>query len=319
MLVRKDADNTVRWREGERLDHLFEQRCDQFTGNGKDQAIVTDDVALTFRELDNRANQAARYLHRPGHRLRRPGRPAVRQDHRHLRGAAGGAEDQCRLCAARRRLPDRAHALHPAGRRRQGHRLAVGLPRRSSTSSRSRRSSSTPPRARSTAKPDARLTDAEKAPPVDQLCYIIYTSGTTGNPKGVVIEHPSICNFVKVAAELYGFRPGDRVYQGMTIAFDFSVEELWVPLIAGATLVPGKPGASLVGDDLADFLLRAQGHGACAACRPCWRRSRRTCRTCASCWSRARPARITSWSAGIGRAAPSSMPTGRPRPPSPRP
>ncbi len=41
----------------------------------------------------------------------------------------------------------------------------------------------------------------------------------------------------------------------MTIAFDFSVEELWVPLIAGATLVPGKPGTSLVGDDLADYLL----------------------------------------------------------------
>ena len=75
---------------------------------------------------------------------------------------------------------------------------------------------------------------------VDQLCYIIYTSGTTGNPKGVAIDHPSICNFVKVAAEVYGVRAGDRVYQGMTIAFDFSVEELWVPLIAGATLVPAS-------------------------------------------------------------------------------
>ena len=60
---------------------------------------------------------------------------------------------------------------------------------------------------------------------------------------------------MKVAAEVYGIREGDRAYQGMTIAFDFSVEELWVPLIAGAALVPGKPGASLVGDDLADFLL----------------------------------------------------------------
>ena len=113
------------------------------------------------------------------------------------------------------------------------------------------------------AKPKTRLTAAEKAPPVDQLAYLIYTSGTTGNPKGVVIEHPSICNFVRVAAELYGFRPGDRVYQGMTIAFDFSVEELWVPLIAGATLVPGKPGASLVGDDLADFLLQRKVTGLC--------------------------------------------------------
>ena len=60
---------------------------------------------------------------------------------------------------------------------------------------------------------------------------------------------------MKVAAEVYGIREGDRVYQGMTIAFDFSVEELWVPLLAGATLVPGKPGTSLVGNDLADFLL----------------------------------------------------------------
>jgi non-ribosomal peptide synthetase component F len=50
-------------------------------------------------------------------------------------------------------------------------------------------------------------------------------------------------------------RPGDRCYQGMTIAFDFSTEELWVPLIAGATLVPGKAGTSLVGSDLHDFLL----------------------------------------------------------------
>jgi non-ribosomal peptide synthetase component F len=41
----------------------------------------------------------------------------------------------------------------------------------------------------------------------------------------------------------------------MTIAFDFSVEEMWVPLMAGATLVPGRPGASLVGNDLADFLI----------------------------------------------------------------
>ena len=32
--------------------------------------------------------------------------------------------------------------------------------------------------------------------------------------------------------------PGDRVYQGMSVAFDFSIEEIWVPLVAGATLVP---------------------------------------------------------------------------------
>ena len=80
------------------------------------------------------------------------------------------------------------------------------------------------------AKSNTPLAHGEVGPAVDQICYIIYTSGTTGTPKGVVIEHPSICNFVRVAAERYGFAPGDRVYQGMTIAFDFSVEEIWVPL-----------------------------------------------------------------------------------------
>ncbi|NNE34710.1 MAG: amino acid adenylation domain-containing protein, partial [Rhodothermales bacterium] len=100
----------------------------------------------------------------------------------------------------------------------------------------------------------SRLEDHEKDKPVDQLCYIIYTSGSTGNPKGVAIEHSSICNFVRVARKVYGITEEDRVYQGMTIAFDFSVEELWIPLASGATLVPGKADSNLVGNDLAAFL-----------------------------------------------------------------
>ncbi|MGH3924695.1 MAG: AMP-binding protein, partial [Pseudonocardiaceae bacterium] len=40
----------------------------------------------------------------------------------------------------------------------------------------------------------------------------------------------------------------------MTIAFDFSVEEIWVPLIAGATLVPKPGGANLLGQELREFL-----------------------------------------------------------------
>jgi non-ribosomal peptide synthetase-like protein len=59
---------------------------------------------------------------------------------------------------------------------------------------------------------------------------------------------------VRIASDLYGYAPGDRVYQGMTIAFDFSVEEIWVPLMAGATLVPGLAGTTLMGDELVDFL-----------------------------------------------------------------
>ena len=63
-LVCKDADNTVRWTKGERLDHLFEQRCDALAraGEADHAAIVTDDETVSFRTLDERAHQAARYL-----------------------------------------------------------------------------------------------------------------------------------------------------------------------------------------------------------------------------------------------------------------
>ncbi|MBU1209941.1 MAG: amino acid adenylation domain-containing protein [Alphaproteobacteria bacterium] len=88
----------------------------------------------------------------------------------------------------------------------------------------------------------------------DPLAYVIYTSGSTGQPKGVPIRQSSICNFLNIASELYGYRICDRVYQGMTLAFDFAIEEIWVPLIAGATLVPAPSQAKLVGNDLQEFL-----------------------------------------------------------------
>jgi non-ribosomal peptide synthetase-like protein len=100
----------------------------------------------------------------------------------------------------------------------------------------------------------------------DDICYILYTSGTTGRPKGVAVRHQSICNFVRVAAHAYGYRPGDLVYQGMTIAFDFSTEEIWVPFAAGATVVPAPGRMTLVGEELADFL-RANAI-TCMACSP---------------------------------------------------
>ena len=70
----------------------------------------------------------------------------------------------------------------------------------------------------------------------------------------MAVNQSSICNFVAVAAEVYGYSPDDRVYQGLTFAFDFSVEEFWVPLVAGATLVASPANVQLVGRALEDFL-----------------------------------------------------------------
>jgi non-ribosomal peptide synthetase component F len=65
------------------------------------------------------------------------------------------------------------------------------------------------------------------------LCYIIYTSGSSGRPKGVAISHDSITNFLRIVTPIYDVQSDDRVYQGMTIAFDFSFEEIWPTWIAG--------------------------------------------------------------------------------------
>jgi non-ribosomal peptide synthetase-like protein len=89
----------------------------------------------------------------------------------------------------------------------------------------------------------------------DAPCYVIYTSGTTGRPKGVLINHSSICNFLTVCAPVYGYEPEDRVYQGMTIAFDFSVEEIWPTFMAGATIVAGPNDHRRLGSGLAHFLI----------------------------------------------------------------
>ncbi|MDN5918485.1 MAG: AMP-binding protein, partial [Pseudonocardia sp.] len=86
------------------------------------------------------------------------------------------------------------------------------------------------------------------------LCYVIYTSGSSGRPKGVAVAHPSICNFVDVITRVYDVREHDRVYQGMTISFDFSIEEIWTTFAAGATLIVGPTDSRRIGAELGEFL-----------------------------------------------------------------
>lgn len=88
----------------------------------------------------------------------------------------------------------------------------------------------------------------------DPAAYIIYTSGSTGRPKGVEVSQSSICNFLEVVPPVYDVRPTDRVYQGMTISFDFSIEEIWPTWAVGATIVAGPTDAGRLGGELADFL-----------------------------------------------------------------
>jgi non-ribosomal peptide synthetase component F len=80
----------------------------------------------------------------------------------------------------------------------------------------------------------------EGVPPAaspDNLIYVIYTSGTTGQPKGVQVQHGSVANYVLGASRQFEVTERDRVLQFASITFDAAVEEIFVCLTRGATLV----------------------------------------------------------------------------------
>ena len=84
--------------------------------------------------------------------------------------------------------------------------------------------------------------------------YLIYTSGTTGTPKGIVITSRNICHYLRAANEVYGIAASDVVFQGASVAFDLSMEEIWIPYLVGAALFVADAEMMGEADRLPDFL-----------------------------------------------------------------
>ncbi|WP_290059537.1 non-ribosomal peptide synthase/polyketide synthase [Amycolatopsis solani] len=89
----------------------------------------------------------------------------------------------------------------------------------------------------------------------DTPAYVIYTSGSTGRPKGVVVTHRGLASFSAAEIEHCRVRTGDRVLAFSSPSFDASILELCLSLPAGAALVV-PPEGPLLGDQLADVLRR---------------------------------------------------------------
>ena len=76
----------------------------------------------------------------------------------------------------------------------------------------------------------------------DSLAYMIYTSGSTGRPKGVPNTHRAIVNRLLWMQDTYKLTASDSVMQKTPFSFDVSVWEFFWPLLAGARLVMARPG-----------------------------------------------------------------------------
>ena len=76
---------------------------------------------------------------------------------------------------------------------------------------------------------------AKRSEPSDPA-YVIYTSGSTGMPKGVVVPHSALVNFLTAMAREPGIRSDDVVLALTTMSFDIHALELWLPLTAGAAI-----------------------------------------------------------------------------------
>lgn len=206
--------------------HLFEERA---AASPSSVAVVFDNVAVTYGELDARANQLANYL---------------------LSATKGAGETigviverSAEMVIALLAVLKAGYAYVPLDPHYPSARLRYVL---------------------SDASVDAVLTNVElpgdaslppipvihlskdlgaiKAAPQSNPCrsrsgsdvaHIIYTSGSTGKPKGVAIEHRSIVNVLTSMREAPGFTAKDAIFAVTTIAFDIAAVEVFLPLICG--------------------------------------------------------------------------------------
>ncbi len=71
----------------------------------------------------------------------------------------------------------------------------------------------------------------------DRLAYIVYTSGSTGQPKGVMVSHRALMNFLFWREDVFALDPTEKLFFKASFSSDFAIPELFWPLFKGASVV----------------------------------------------------------------------------------
>ncbi|WP_203737931.1 non-ribosomal peptide synthetase, partial [Actinoplanes italicus] len=106
---------------------------------------------------------------------------------------------------------------------------------------------------------DPAITEAPRTAPdvvvhPGQAAYIVYTSGSTGRPKGVVVTHHNLSAAIEAQRRDLGMTAGDVALQNLSFGFDVAASEVYTALTAGATLVIAGEQTRRSPDDLAELL-----------------------------------------------------------------
>ncbi|PPS41252.1 non-ribosomal peptide synthetase [Chroococcidiopsis sp. TS-821] len=195
-------------------------------------ALISGDEQLTYRELNHRANQLARYLQKLGVKPESLVCLCVERSISTIVGLlgilkAGGAYLPLDPTYPQQRL-EFILSDAPVSVLLTQESLATKLPKIAATVF------------LDTDWEKIALEDTTNVTPAvvnHNLAYVIYTSGSTGQPKGVMVEHRSLVNYTLAAVREYEICARDRILQFASISFDAAAEEIFPCLTQGATLI----------------------------------------------------------------------------------
>lgn len=192
-------------------------------------AVVFEDQAWTYRELDRRSDAVASRLRKAGVKTESLVGICMNRSLDMVAGLLGI------LKAGGAYLP-----LDPSlPRPRLAYIIENAKPAALLTEARLRRpfeAASLPvilcdPRADAEPPPTAAHADGEN------LAYVIYTSGSTGRPKGVEVPHSALVNLLAATQREMGFTADDSLLAITTLSFDLAAFELFLPLVSGGRVI----------------------------------------------------------------------------------